>query len=1697
MSLERFLEALGALGIEANEHEVAEALWLAVKIGSAETDSLAAAHLEFRPEPQPPPSLADRPSTPPSDPAAAAEFSEAAERQGPAAPTADLYPAAQRSKGTGTSAVTVRSPTVSPLPDGLNILRALRPLKFQVPDDRNPVLDEEATAERIATDRLRLPVMVPEPRRWLTLTLVADVSPSMAMWQSLVRELRDLTERLGAFRDIRLRYLHTEPNGRLSLRSRLGLDGPPCDPRELIDPTGHQMICVISDCVDAKWQTGSIYELLQRWGRSGPLTILQPLPQRLWKRTGPVTRPARMHLVERGLPNSRLQVTPRRRPLVGTRRPRGIPVPVLQIDSDWLAPWARLVAGSAPEGIDGIVMWTGENPRLTDPVVDEGPVGTTPTERVVRFKSASPQAYKLAGYFSVVPLTLPVMRIVQRLMLPESNLSHLAEVFDSGLLRIVSESTSDPEQTQYDFDDGIRSVLLGTVRRSEAVRVAEEINDFITTRIGGTRTTHAVLPLPGGGGDEALEPSGRPFASFPAEVLRRLGGDYASLVEAPPDGDESAPQAGTRRTTEPYDAVPDLGGGRRREVAHELWAHRGAAVITGISGAGKSLRLVKPLLSRYLNELGRPVVSIDVPERSTDMEQDLVGLLVDGLVLPARDAVAPRIVPEHGFKAVVRALLDAQVLVVIDEFQRLLDAEKRPREPFGSALAALARTPGHEGGLWLVSNQHLDSLWAQPFHRVGLPTPEVDEGVGIVLGHLETADAAARFPESRRTEIVKRLGQNPRVLHLLGSLLRRFTLDELLGPPTGENLEGELVEWIERGLVAKATEGLANDQRDALRRLSILSAGFELELAQALVGDSKDSIWEFGYRYLIEPTQDKRLTYRLHPAVREVENEYLRRDERAWRSAHRAAGQWYAGRLKRSGAEEQALALSGAFFHLREAGADRELTAAIAVARAEIERRYGGDKRHIVPESAWERDARIGLLAEYLVEPGAPGVEYHMARLLQERFRETGDSQDGERALSHAERAATGWPTGSAVPWVMWMKLVTEVRGFADAEEVGRRALAHKPYVGEQRFAVYMQLSICLTAQERVEEAVAELRKGCAEAKPADQRRLADQAVLYAAAEPSDDLLRRTRDWLKSSGVLDYQARLAEILLLQHQGKWRESADLARQSRTAFPKPYLHFPVFEAIGRIGDGDPAAGLTVLQEARIPGSQRASHRSELREGKAWLRALAALQSGELDEASRFLGIYLGTAHPPTTAEEIRAVLLTEWDTRVAIPGEATPSFITPILPAAVTGLPESVRRPQYGPRVLDDSNLDNGGDQRQVVLAVATEWSSSHGGLSTFNRQLCAALARSGMRVFCMTPNPRPEEITDAADSGVALVGPASERTASEFAVLENRPEGFEDLEPDFIIGHGLDTGQAALAQDDRFPRAKRLHFIHFAPQEIDWFELARDEDGRNVRKPAEQRMRIEVAFARSAYQSFAVGNRLHRQYARIVDSQGNAPLACLNPGFDAADLTPRDPPRGRPRVLLYRRGGNAELEGIDLAARALDQVAAALRDARPANEVELVVRGAPEDSSAELRQKIMDWSDHPALGVIVRGDSPDGQWLADDLSAASLVLMPSRTEGFGLVGVEAIGAGTPVLVSSKSGLALLLTDLLKEEARHLIVPTRRSDADSTEEWARRIQNVLDDREAAFDRATEIRRVLAEKWTWAMAIENLKAALAPRA
>lgn len=124
-------------------------------------------------------------------------------------------------------------------------------------------------------------------------------------------------------------------------------------------------------------------------------------------------------------------------------------------------------------------------------------------------------------------------------------------------------------------------------------------------------------------------------------------------------------------------------------------------------------------------------------------------------------------------------------------------------------------------------------------------------------------------------------------------------------------------------------------------------------------------------------------------------------------------------------------------------------------------------------------------------------------------------------------------------------------------------------------------------------------------------------------------------------------------------------------------------------------------------------------------------------------------------------------------------------------------------------------------------------------------------------------------------------------------------------------------------------------------------------------------------------------------------------------------------RGR-RVLLFA-GRIQPLKGLDVAVRALAQ----LGDP----DVMLAVVGGPSgpEGPAELT-RIRDLVEELAVGPQVRFVRPRPHAeLADWYRAADACVVPSLSESFGLVALEAAACGTPVVASAVGGLCSLVVD----------------------------------------------------------------------
>jgi adenylate kinase len=517
MEIARLLSVLGAAGLEPTPIEVAEAIWLS---------SYASAPQE-------------RPRQPDADPLAdaAGQGDTDVGVSDPNRATQTMKPVAVPQSGPHSTVMAgfpIRIPEAPALPEPAAIQRALRPLKRRRGSPRRTVVDHQATVRFIASTGIWSPILRPAPERWFEVALVIDDAASMPVWRALLEELRAAITQTGAFRDVRVWHLIDTPTG-VGIAPRLG--GTPRPARELIDPSARRLFLIVSDTTGAMWHTGAAAQALAVWARHGSVAVLQPLPERLWLRTGLPARAGRLQSPAPGAANAQIRFTARQRRRQAKPDPCQIVVPIVHVSPAWINAWARLVAASSSTGVDlaAAVISSVDTQQAGGDVYE---VHTDAPDTVRRFAAtASPDAFQLAICLSAAPLTIPVMRLVQHVTACGPGPATLAEFLLGGLVEHVADE-------HYEFRPGVRELLAQQLRTSEAVAVTAALSTYLVDHGGepGRAFTAAILNSDG----EAISVVENALTWIPPDAALRMGAaTAANTVRAPSSTTEEEPEPDT------------------------------------------------------------------------------------------------------------------------------------------------------------------------------------------------------------------------------------------------------------------------------------------------------------------------------------------------------------------------------------------------------------------------------------------------------------------------------------------------------------------------------------------------------------------------------------------------------------------------------------------------------------------------------------------------------------------------------------------------------------------------------------------------------------------------------------------------------------------------------------------------------------------------------------------------------------------------------------------------------------------------------------------------------------------------------------------------------------------------------------------------------------------------------------------------
>ena len=363
----------------------------------------------------------------------------------------------------------------------------------------------------------------------------------------------------------------------------------------------------------------------------------------------------------------------------------------------------------------------------------------------------------------------------------------------------------------------------------------------------------------------------------------------------------------------------------------------------------------------------------------------------------------------------------------------------------------------------------------------------------------------------------------------------------------------------------------------------------------------------------------------------------------------------------------------------------------------------------------------------------------------------------------------------------------------------------------------------------------------------------------------------------------------------------------------------------------------------------------------------------------------------------------------------------------------------------------------------VTLLSIEWGSTKGGLSTINRELAIQLAKHENLEVCMyLPEFSDKDKEEASVCSVSLLK-ADKKPGYDDPIdwLASVPQ---DHQMDIVIGHGIHLGKQVPHIKESHPECKWIQFVHTDPEELAMFKPYPCPIAKGGKKHDAER-----ELCKRADQVVAIGPKLADTSSRYC---GSEKILVITPGiFSTFSHIKQDTEERKEfHVLVFGRGDieDFQVKGYDIAAQAV----ANFKDEE--DRVKLVFVGAPSGKEEQITARLLEQDILP-LQLIVRS-AKERKELADEFKAADLVIMPSRTEGFGLSALEALSAGLPVRVCRNSGLGQALQELTFGENVVL-------NSDDPAKWAKEITAVrLKSRKLQLKEASELREKYAKKYRW---------------
>ena len=380
---------------------------------------------------------------------------------------------------------------------------------------------------------------------------------------------------------------------------------------------------------------------------------------------------------------------------------------------------------------------------------------------------------------------------------------------------------------------------------------------------------------------------------------------------------------------------------------------------------------------------------------------------------------------------------------------------------------------------------------------------------------------------------------------------------------------------------------------------------------------------------------------------------------------------------------------------------------------------------------------------------------------------------------------------------------------------------------------------------------------------------------------------------------------------------------------------------------------------------------------------------------------------------------------------------------------------------------------GKDEHGLNITLAT---NAEGWNTTVNGQLVIELAKNPrVKVSGLVPNSTQEQKEQAKKLNIQLVD-AKKRIGFSAEELLSFPPDSLDIDIFIIHSYGHNLGKQAQVVKE-YKKCKWLHVVHTVSEELEKYVDKERAGPSSSATLSEHQLQIELC--KEADILIAVGPKVADAFKMQLSHCGkHMDIINLTPSVihELIDVRPLHESGEVFRILISGTypAKYFKVKGCDIAAKAVSL----LQD----TSYYLIFIVTPSDDADDLQNRLINEGIKLNQFTVRHFRSSTENWIKL-LCEVNLVIMPSRTEGFGTSSLRAVSADLPVLVSGNTGLGMTLKKLPSGK-KHVV------ESDDPQEWADRIAQVrAKDARNQSSEAKQLRLEYMERFSWKDQCSNL--------